>query len=177
MASWMWIIAGPIGAGKSTFAGPYLDDLHAAFLQDTGPDGLLKLNADERMLDLRRQFPDAAQAVLNRRAAEQIDAEVVRLIADGRSFAVETVLSTPKYRDDVEAAKANEFRIGLIYVGSMKISGVLTRHPAWLGLRCHWRDPDTIVRTASEVCHREPGFGFVAADERHAASIAIAGAW
>jgi predicted ABC-type ATPase len=102
----MWIIARPNGAGKSTFAGPYLDDLHAAFPQETGPDGLIKLNADERMLGLRRQFPDAAQAVLNRRAAEQIDAEVVRLIAEGRSFAVETVLSTPKYRDDVEAARA-----------------------------------------------------------------------
>lgn len=85
MASWMWMIAGPNGAGKSTFAGPYLDDLHAAFPQETGPDGLIKLNADERMLDLRHQFPDAARAVLNRRAAEQIDAEVVRLIAEGRT--------------------------------------------------------------------------------------------
>ncbi len=53
---------------------------------------------------------------VNRRATEQIDAEVVRLIADGRGFAVETVLSTPKYRDDVEAARAKGFHIGLIYV-------------------------------------------------------------
>lgn len=116
MASWMWIIAGPNGAGKSTFAGPYLDDLHAAFPKDTGPDGITKLNADERVLELRRRFPDAARDVLNRRAAEEIDAEVVRLIGEGRSFAVETVLSTPKYRDDVEAAKAKGFQIGLIYV-------------------------------------------------------------
>ena len=113
MASWMWIIAGPNGAGKSTFAGPYLDDLNAAFPADTGPDGIIKLNADERVLDLRREFPDAAQDVLNRRAADDIDADVVRLIGERRSFAVETVLSTAKYRDDVEAAKANGLQFGL----------------------------------------------------------------
>lgn len=84
----MWIIAGPNGAGKSTFAGPYLDDPHAAFPRDSGPAGLARLNADERTLDLRRRFPEAAQAILNRRAAEEVDAEVVRLITERRSFAV-----------------------------------------------------------------------------------------
>ena len=116
MAPWMWIIAGPNGAGKSSFAGEYLDDLRAAFPNDIGPDGLIKLNADERTLELRRQFPDEAQAALNLRAAQEIDAEVVALIAAGESFVVETVLSSPKYRDDVEAAKAKGFRVGLIYV-------------------------------------------------------------
>ena len=116
MAPWMWIIAGPNGAGKSSFAGQYLDDLHAAFPSDIAPGGLTKLNADERTLELRRQFPDAAQATLNRRAAQETDAEVVAMIAAGRSFVVESVLSTPKYRDDVEAAKAKGFRFGLLYV-------------------------------------------------------------
>jgi predicted ABC-type ATPase len=146
MASWMWIIAGPNGAGKSTFAGPYLDDLHAAFPQDIGPDGLIRLNADERMLDLRRQFPDAAQAVLNRRAAEQIDAEVVRLIAEGRSFAVETVLSTPKYRDDVEAARAKGFHIGLIYVSIHPPELAPRRVSERVLLGGHDVDPATAVR-------------------------------
>ena len=116
MAPWMWIIAGPNGAGKSTFAGPYLDDLHAAFPELTGPMAVVKLNADERTLELRRQFPDAAHAALNRQAAQEIDTEVAAMIAAGRSFAVETVLSTPKYRDDVETAQAKGFRFGLIYV-------------------------------------------------------------
>ena len=86
MAPWMWIIAGPNGAGKSSFAGQYLDDLHAAFPSDIAPGGLTKLNADERTLELRRQFPDAAQATLNRRAAQETDAEVVAMIAAGWSF-------------------------------------------------------------------------------------------
>lgn len=107
MAKWMWIIAGPNGAGKSTFA----NDL----LAEAG-DGLVKLNADERTLALRAKHPDAAQRDLNLQAAKEIDAEVADHIANGRSFLVETVLSSPKYRDDVVAAKAAGYSIGLIYV-------------------------------------------------------------
>ena len=125
MAPWMWIIAGPNGAGKTTFAGPYLDDLHTAFPELAGPTGIVKLNADERTLELRRQFPNAAQATLNRQAAQEIDAKVEAMIAAaGQSFAVETVLSTPKYRDDVETAQAKGFHFGLIYMSlrSAKLS-------------------------------------------------------
>jgi predicted ABC-type ATPase len=108
MAKWMWIIAGPNGAGKSSFAGQ--------FLRDLGHRRLRKLNADERTLELRRQFPDAAQNDLNLQAAIDTDKEVERSIEAGRSFVVETVLSSPKYRDDVLAAKAKGFKVGLIYV-------------------------------------------------------------
>ena len=61
-------------------------------------------------------MPGRAEDVLNLRAAQETDAAVERLIAAEESFVVETVLSSPKYRDDVEAAKARGFRIGLIYV-------------------------------------------------------------
>src|ERR1700755_1386951 len=116
MAPLMWIIAGPNGAGKSSFAGKYLDDLVAAFPADFGPGGLTKLNADERTVALRREFPDAAHAMLNLRAARETDAEVTAMIAADRSFSIETVLSTPKYRGDVLTAKNRGFHIGLIYV-------------------------------------------------------------
>jgi predicted ABC-type ATPase len=49
MAQWMWIIAGPNGAGKSSFAG--------RFLRDLGHRHLIKLNADERTLELRPKIP------------------------------------------------------------------------------------------------------------------------
>jgi predicted ABC-type ATPase len=107
MAKWMWIIAGPNGAGKSTFTSKILE-AHG--------HGLVKLNADERTLALRAAEPDAPLDLLNLRAAQEIDAEVADNIANGRSFLVETVLSSDKYRDDVEAAKAAGFKIGLIYV-------------------------------------------------------------
>jgi predicted ABC-type ATPase len=105
----MWIVAGPNGAGKTTFAGPYLDRLHAAFPELAGPNGIVKLNADECTLELRRQFPDAAEEALNRRAAQEIDDRVAAMIAADKSFAVETVLSTPKYRNSVETAQARPF--------------------------------------------------------------------
>jgi predicted ABC-type ATPase len=104
----MWIIAGPNGAGKSSFA--------ERFLEDLGHRSLIKLNADERTLALRAKSPDAPRNELNLRAAIEIDKEVERCIEARRSFVVETVLSSPKYRDDVVLAKAAGFKIGIIYV-------------------------------------------------------------
>ncbi len=85
---WMWIIAGPNGAGKSSFAGTFLTDL--------GYRDLTKLNADEKTLELRRQFPDRELAALNLDAARFIDARVDECIAKRESFVVETVLSSEK---------------------------------------------------------------------------------
>jgi predicted ABC-type ATPase len=108
MAEWMWLIAGPNGAGKSSFAG--------RFLRDLGHRHLITLNADERTLELRKKFADAAQNDLNLRAAIAVDQDVAACIEAGQSFVVETVLSSGKYRDDVLGAKAKGFRFGLIYV-------------------------------------------------------------
>jgi predicted ABC-type ATPase len=106
MTKWMWIIAGPNGAGKSTFVNHLLESYA----------DLIKLNADERTLALRVENPDAPQRDLNLQAAQEIDAEVADCIAKGQSFLVETVLSSPKYRDDVEAAQAAGYTFGLVYV-------------------------------------------------------------
>jgi len=62
MAKWLWIVAGPNGAGKSTFAEKFLTDL--------GHSNLHKLNADERTLELRRQFPKLPLGDVNMRAAK-----------------------------------------------------------------------------------------------------------
>ena len=77
---------------------------------------LIKLNADERTVQLREKFPSAPQDDLNLKAAIEIDQEVVDCINGGRSFVIETVLSLNKYRDDVIATKEKAFKIGLIYV-------------------------------------------------------------
>ena len=116
MAPWLWIVGGPNGAGKTSFAGQFLDSLSRAFPNSRLPAHFTRLNADERTLALRQQFPDAARDSLNLRAARDIDAELVRLIEAGETVAVETVLSSSKYRDDVEAAQARGYKIGLIYV-------------------------------------------------------------
>jgi len=104
----MWIIAGPNGAGKSTFAN--------RFLLSLGHPNLIKLNADEVTARYRAADTTTPQDELNLRAARFIDAEVVRCIEAGRDFLVETVLSSDKYRDDLETALAAGFQFGLVYV-------------------------------------------------------------
>jgi predicted ABC-type ATPase len=65
MSKWMWIIAGPNGAGKSSFAG--------SFLVNPGYRNLVKLNADDRTVELRKKFPTALQDDLNLKAAIEIE--------------------------------------------------------------------------------------------------------
>lgn len=103
----MWVIAGPNGAGKTTVASPYFTKNH--------PE-IPRLNADDRTVELRRQFPDRTQDEVDLLAVQQIDAEVNQNIDAGKTFYVETVLSTPKYRKPVLHAKGRGFKFGLLYV-------------------------------------------------------------
>lgn len=107
-APWIWIVAGPNGAGKTTFTREFLNNL--------GQGVLLSLNADDRTRELLPRYPDASLPEVNLMAARQIDAEVTECIRSGRSFLVETVLSTGKYRDDLLEAKSRGFRYGFVYI-------------------------------------------------------------
>jgi predicted ABC-type ATPase len=49
-------------------------------------------------------------------AAIAVDQDVETCIQTGQSFMVETILSSPKYRDDVLTAKNLGFMFGLIYI-------------------------------------------------------------
>jgi predicted ABC-type ATPase len=104
----MWIVAGPNGAGKSTFTGE--------FLRNIGMPLLRKLNADEVTVALRAKDRVSDQNALNLIAAQIVDSHVEESIQNGVDFLVETVLSSDKYRDDLEAATAAGFKTGLIYV-------------------------------------------------------------
>jgi predicted ABC-type ATPase len=105
---WTWIVAGPNGAGKSTFTGE--------FLRNLGMPPLRKLNADEVTAALRAKDLVSDQNALNLTAAQIVDSQVEESIKNGVDFLVETVLSSDKYRDDLEAAKGAGFKTGLIYV-------------------------------------------------------------
>ncbi len=114
MTQWLWLIAGPNGAGKSTYTAKMIADLQASGVLACE---IIKLNADERTAELRKQFPDRPERELNLQAAQEIDAELIKRIAEGKPYIfVETVLSSTKYRDDVLEAKARGYNIGLTFV-------------------------------------------------------------
>ena len=107
MTKWLWIVAGPNGAGKSTHTAELIATLQASGSADFE---IIKLNADERTAELRKQFPDRPQQELNLQAAQEIDAALVRGIAEDKpAILVETVLSSTKYQDDVIEAKARGY--------------------------------------------------------------------
>lgn len=104
----MTIIAGCNGAGKTTVA-------KNAFSHDTET---LWINPDHTTDDLLRLYPDL---VPNRNAANLLAATVTEgrvdhAIEAGRTFAVETVLSSTKYLSRVHASRARGFSVGLVYV-------------------------------------------------------------
>jgi predicted ABC-type ATPase len=101
------IIAGPNGAGKSTIANAPTADTLLGDAAAINPDiHATKFRADYSLA------PDAANLL----AVVQTELEVWRAIAEGRSVAVETVLSTGKYLSVMRAARTRGFEVVLIYI-------------------------------------------------------------
>lgn len=113
--SHLWLFAGPNGAGKTTFT------------QLPQWSGRIKhfLNADELTRQLLREqgiptYAAAPAEILQRAnitAAERVFGEVQRLLDAGEAVAVETVLSTNKYRSVVEKLRRDGGLFNLIYIG------------------------------------------------------------
>jgi len=137
LVPWMWIVAGPNGAGKST--------LTSLFLKELGNPNLIKLNADEVTAELRAKDAISEQSALNLRAAQMIDKRVEDCISEGQDFLVETVLSSSKYRDDLERAKDAGYKIGLIYVSLYPPQLSPLRVDERVRLGGHTVDPETAI--------------------------------
>jgi predicted ABC-type ATPase len=101
-------VAGPNGAGKTTL-------VERGIIQAITGHDLVTLNADVRTRELLAADPQLPDA--NLRAAIAIDAEVASCIEQGVDVLVETVLSSDKYLDDVDRARALGYQVGMIYVG------------------------------------------------------------
>ncbi len=104
----MWLVAGPNGSGKTTIT-------KSGYIQRQLEEDIPVLDPDEYALALRAQgdrTPDNASLL----AAQLSDQMVERLIGERCSFAVETVLSTAKFKPLVEMATKAGFSIGLTFV-------------------------------------------------------------
>lgn len=103
----LWIVAGPNGSGKTSI-------YDEADIEDFGrsvwiinPDALAK-----RIQDIEGLQPVPA----NLEAVRRIERWLYASIEAHQTVGVETVLSTPKYRSLVLAAKQRNFTVRLIYV-------------------------------------------------------------
>jgi predicted ABC-type ATPase len=103
----LWIVAGPNGSGKSTAFNNTTIGSFSSSVWIINPDVLSK-----RILEQERLVPDDANLQAVRRIGAWLEASVDAY----QTVAVETVLSTDKYRKLVEAAQQRGFEIALIYV-------------------------------------------------------------
>lgn len=111
-----WLVAGINGAGKTTLCQrePIRDLL----------GNVIFLNADDLTLSMLRDqgigsFAEAPPSLLREtfiRAAVQTEALLDAKIRVGENIGVETVLSTDKYVRLIDAAKANGYFCGLVYI-------------------------------------------------------------
>lgn len=100
-----WIIAGPNGSGKSTFYQKAIAKKSGLSVWIINPDKL----ADQ--IRKREKRPD-----WNLEAVKRIELWLKASIRAYQSIAVETVLSTGKYRRMVKSAHQHGFRFRLTYV-------------------------------------------------------------
>ncbi len=82
----------------------------------TGPLPEISFNPDDIARSLKQLTPAATELEVIRLAQAESDGLVDRAILARRSFLVETVLSSDKFRPRVTEALAGGFRLGLVFV-------------------------------------------------------------
>jgi predicted ABC-type ATPase len=111
---WFVLVAGINGAGKSTFA-----QNHATLrvlLEARGPE-IEVINPDLITREILRSEPELPLDKANIRAADECEVRVRDLVKNAdRSFVIETVLSTDKYKPIVRAALKRGFQVLFVYV-------------------------------------------------------------
>jgi predicted ABC-type ATPase len=111
---WFVLVAGINGAGKSTFAQDRAT--LRVLLEARGPE-IEVINPDLVTREIQRSQPELPLEEANVRAADECERRVRDLVARAdRSFVIETVLSTEKYKPIVRAALKRGFQVLFVYV-------------------------------------------------------------
>ncbi len=111
----LWLFAGPNGAGKTTFTRfPLWSGRISHFLN---ADELTRQLLSEQGYSTYTVTPAEVLQRANVTAAEKVFSEVRRLLDAEEAVAVETVLSTDKYRPVVEKLRRNGGIFNLVYIG------------------------------------------------------------
>ncbi len=132
---WLWLLAGPDGSGKSTLASS--DAFTRLTRTPESPGAPTYLCPDQVAAALRSERAELTSTQAWRMAAERTDAEVTRLVREGRPMVVETILSTTKYEPVVEEARSRGFLVGLAYIFLQRPSMHMERVAQRVGLGGH----------------------------------------
>ncbi len=112
MSRIIYIIAGPNGSGKTTFAKEFLKETHLPFL-----------NADE--IALRLSPNDILRARLS--AGKLFFRKIDEYIQKGESFLVETTLAGKYWKDLIPKLKSKRYEIRLLYIFVESIAEAILR--------------------------------------------------
>lgn len=113
------IVGGVNGSGKSTFARRAAET--ELLLGQTA------INPDELSREAQAELPSLNHSGASLAGAERAEKAVWRAIAEGRSVAVETVLSSDKFIPVLAAARRRRYRTRLIFVAVPTVDETLAR--------------------------------------------------
>jgi len=113
------IVAGVNGSGKSTFA--------ATAAGKSALLGQIAINPDHLTQEANADFPQLGPAGANLVGVERAEKAVWRAIAEGKSAAIETVLSSSKFVPVIRAASKRRYRTRLIFIGLPTVDLALER--------------------------------------------------
>lgn len=124
---WFVLVAGINGAGKSTFAQDPKSIRELCGLTGAA-DEIEIINPDVITKKILREDPQLSLDDANQLAADACEARVRHLVAGAsRSFVIETVLSTDKYKDIVKQAQDKGFRFLFVYVALASVEEAIAR--------------------------------------------------
>ena len=126
-APWFVLVAGVNGAGKSTFAqNPH--SIKTLCGLTGAADEIEIINPDLVTKEILRTNRNLPLNHANKRAADACEQRVRRLVEGGsRSFVIETVLSTDKYKPIVERAQEKGFHFLFVYVVLASVEEAIQR--------------------------------------------------
>ncbi len=112
----LWIIGGPNGAGKTTLAQrqPIRQLLPQILLLN--PDDLTRARIEQQGFATFAETPESVLREEFIRSADVVLTEAAERLRRNEAVAIETVLSTDKYRPVVEEVRSRSGFFGLIYV-------------------------------------------------------------
>lgn len=113
------IVGGVNGSGKSTFARRAAES--ELLLGQTA------INPDELSKEAQAELPSLNDSGASLAGAERAEKAVWRAIAEGRSVAVETVLSSDKFIPVLAAARKRRYRTRLIFIAVPTVDATLAR--------------------------------------------------